>query len=92
MFPEPTELLLTGCSTDLETPQEYEIFVESIKFMERVNTRLRIIMNRPPGDRMNGRYRQALADLENVLVFKHERSRFFLGKDYSDILHSIRNT
>ena len=37
---------------DLETPQEYETSVESIPFRERVYIRVRIMMNRHRGDRM----------------------------------------
>ena len=38
---------------DLESPQEHEISAESVPFMERVQTRLRIMMNRHRGERMD---------------------------------------
>ena len=39
---------------DLETSREYNLLsAESVSFKERVNTRLRIMLNRLPRDKMN---------------------------------------
>ena len=67
---------------DLETPQEYETSVESIPLMERVHTRLRIMMNRHPGDRMEDLDKHSL--MWGMFVSRTMNATVFLGEDFLD--------
>ena len=67
---------------DLETPQEYETSVESIPLMERVHTRLRIMMNRHPGDRMEDLDKHSL--MWWMFVSRTMNATVFLGEDFLD--------
>ena len=60
---------------DLETSREYNLLsAESVSFKERVNTRLRIMLNRLPGDKMDDIDKHCL--IWEISVFNNERCRF----------------
>ena len=62
----------------------------SISFKEKVDEMLRIILNRPPGDKMEGFDKNAL--VWGIFMPSSLPAANFLEKDYSENLLSIRNT
>ena len=75
---------------DLETSREYNLSAESVSLMERVNTRLRMMMNRLPGDRMDDLDKHSLKRC--MLKSSSINAAVCLGKYLPGNLHSIRNT
>ena len=77
--------------TDLEAIEECNILsAASISFRERVNERLRAILNRFPGDVMEGIDKHFLT--WGMFTTSSMRAAIFLGQDYSENLHAVRNT
>ena len=66
--------------TDLDSPQEHEPSVESIPFKERVYARLRIMMNRHLGDRMDDLDKNSL--IWEMFMSSTMNAAVFLVKGY----------
>ena len=73
----------------LEKKEECNFSARSISFKEKVDERLRITLNRPPGDKMERIVRNFL--LWRIFVTSSLHATICLGKEYSENLHSIRN-
>ena len=74
---------------DLETSRGYNILsAESVSFRKRVETRLRVMLNRPPGDKMEDIDKHCLS--WRIFLSSSMNAVCFFGRDYSEILHSIR--
>ena len=75
----------------LETKEECDILsARSISFKEKVNEGLRIILNRLPGKEMKGIDKNSL--IWRIFTTSSLHAAIFLGKEYSENLHSTRNT
>ena len=70
----------------LETKEECGILsARSISFIEKVDERLRIVLNCPPGEEMKGIDENSLVWRIFMTSFMH--AAIFLGKGYSENLH-----
>ena len=70
---------------DLQVPREYNLLsAESVSFRERVNTRLRMMLNRPPGIEKH-------FFIWRVFMCSSMKAAVFLQRDYSEDLHFITN-
>ena len=68
----------------------YRIHSARISFKEQVDERLRIFLNRPPGDKIEGIVKNSL--IWRIFMTSSLHAAIFLGKGYSENLRSIRNT
>ena len=74
---------------DVETSRGYNLLsAESVSFRKRVETRLRVMLNCPPGDKMEDIDKHCL--IWRIFLSSSMNAAVFLGRDYSEILHSIR--
>ena len=79
--------------SDLETKEECNrLSARSISFKEKVDGRLRIILNCLPGKEMKGIDKNSLIWCFFMTSSMHAAILFFFGKDHSENLHSIRKT
>ena len=74
---------------DSDTATESNFSLKSRSFLHRLNDRLRKMLDHSKD--ANARHRQAFYNLVNVYVFNIGAS-VFMGKNSSEILHSIKNT
>ena len=76
---------------DLEAAEECNIpFAASISFREKVNERVRAVLNRRPGTEMEEIEKHSL--LWGLFLTSSMHAPIFLGKGYSENLRSVRNT
>ena len=74
---------------DLEATAECNIlFAESILFREKVNERVRAILNRSPGNELVDKHSLTCG----LFMTSSMHAAIFLGKDYTENLHSVRST
>ena len=75
----------------VETKEECDILsAHSISFKEKVDERLRIILNRSIGDKMEGI--DLNLNILGIFMTSSMHAAVFLGGNYSENLHSIRNS
>ena len=74
----------------LETKECDILCARSISFKEKVDERLRLILNRLPGDEMKGIDKNSL--IWGIFTTSSLHAAIFLGREYSENLHSTRNT
>ena len=74
---------------DLQVPRECNLSAESVSFRERVDTRLRMMLNRPPVDEMNDIDKHSF--ILGIFMSSSMKVAVFLQRDYSEDLHFIRN-
>ena len=67
----------------LTPPQNRNLSLKSRLFLNRVNDRLRKMLNRSPQD-------PVLGDIGSICI--HGKESVFMGKNYSENFHSIKNT
>ena len=90
VYPVPTTKSWDAGS-GLETKEDCDIlFPLPISFREKVDERLRVVLNRPPGDEKEGIDKNSLIWV--IFMTSSVHATIFLGKDHSENLHSIRNT
>ena len=73
-----------------DTAAESNFSVKSRSFLNRVNDRLRKMLNRSPEDPMQDIDKRFM--IWRMLMSSTVNASVFMGKNYSDNLHSIKNT
>ena len=73
-----------------DTAAESDLSVKSRSFLNRVNDRLRKMLNRSPEDPMQDIDKRSM--IWRMLMSWTVNASVFMGKNYSDNLHSIKNT
>ena len=74
---------------DSDTAAESNFSLKSCSFLNRVNDRLRKMLNRSPEDSMQGIDKRSL--IWGMFMSSTVEASVFMGKNYSDNLHSIKN-
>ena len=75
---------------DSDTATESYLSLQSRSFLHRVNARLRKMLNRSPEDSMQDIDKRSL--IWWMFISSTVDASVFMGKNYSDSLHSIKNT
>ena len=75
---------------DSDTATESNLSLRSRSFLNRVNDRLRKMLDRSPEDAMQDIDKRSM--IWGMSVSSTLEAFVFMGKNYSDILHSIKNT
>ena len=75
---------------DSDTATESNLFVRSRSFLNRVNDRLRKMLDRSPEDAMQDIDKRSM--IWGMFMSSTLEASVFMGKNYSDNLHSINNT
>ena len=78
------------CSKQSDTVAESDLSLKSRSFMNRVNDRLRKMLNRFPEDSMLDIDKRSM--IWWMFMSSTVEASVFMGKNYSDNLHSIKNT
>ena len=76
--------------TDFDTVTESNLSLKSRSFLNRVNDRLRKMLNRSPEDSMQDIDKRSM--IWGMFMSSTFEASVFMGKNYSDNLHSIINT
>ena len=82
--------LVIDIDVDSDTAAESDLSLKSRSFLNRVNDRLRKMLNRSPEDSMHDIDTRSM--IWWMLMSSTLEASVFMGKNYSDNLHSIRNT
>ena len=75
---------------DSDTAAESDLSLKTRSFLKRVNDRLRKMLNRSPEDSMQDIDKRSM--IWGMFMSSTVESSVFMGKNYSDNLHSIKNT
>ena len=75
---------------DSDTATEPDLPLKSRSFLNRGNDRLRKMLNRSPVDSMQDIDKRSL--IWGMFISSTVEASVFMGKNYSDNLHSIKNT
>ena len=75
---------------DSDTATESNLSLKSRSFLHRVNDRLRKILDRPSKDAIKDIDKRSL--IWRMFMSSTLEASVLLGKNYSEILHSIKNT
>ena len=75
---------------DSDTATESNLSLRSRSFLNRVNDRLRKMLDRSPEDAMQDIVKRSM--IWGMFMSSTREASVFMGKNYSDILHSIKNT
>ena len=75
---------------DSDTAAESDLSLKSRSFLHRVNNRLRKMLNRSPEDSMQDIDKRSV--IWGMFMPSTVEASVFMGKNYSDNLHSIKNT
>ena len=75
---------------DSDTTAESNLSLKSRSFLKRVNDRLRKMLNRSPQDSMQDIDKRSM--IWGMFMSSTLEASVFVGKNYSDNLHSIKNT
>ena len=75
---------------DSDTATESNLSLRSRSFLNRVNDRLRKMLDRSPEDSMQDMVKRSM--IWRMLMSSTVEASVLIGKNYSDNLHSIRNT
>ena len=75
---------------DSDTTTESNLSQRSRSFLNRVNGRLRKMLDRSPGDAMQDIDKRSM--IWRMFMSSTLEASVFMGKNYSDNLHSIKNT
>ena len=82
--------LVIDIDMDSDTATESDLSLKSRSFLNRVNDRLRKMLNRSPEDSMQDIDKRSM--ICGLFVSSTVESSVFMGKNYSDNIHSIENT
>ena len=75
---------------DSDTAAESDLSLKSLSFLNRVNDRLRKMLNHSPEDSMQDIDKRSM--IWRMFMSSTLEASVFMGKSYSDNLHSIKNT
>ena len=75
---------------DSDTAAESDLSVKSSSFLNRVNDRLRKMLNRSPEDSMQDIDKRSM--IWEMFMSSTVEASVFTGKNYPESLHSIKNT
>ena len=75
---------------DSDTAAESDLSLKSLSFLNRVNDRLRKMLNHSPEDSMQDIDKRFM--IWGMFTSSTLEASVFMGKSYSDNLHSIKNT
>ena len=75
---------------DSDTAAESNLSIKSHSFLNRVNDRLRKMLNRSPEDSVQDIDKRSM--ILGLFMTSTVEASVFMGKNYSDNLHSIKNT
>ena len=82
--------LVVDIDMDSDTAAESDLSLKSRSFLNRVNDRLRKMLNRSPQDSMHEIDKRSL--ICGMFMSSTVEASVFMRKNYSEILHSIKNT
>ena len=82
--------LVIDIDIDSNIATESDLSVKSRSFLDRVNDRLRKMLNRSPEDSMQNIDKRSM--IWGMLMSSTVEASVFMGKNYSDNLHSIKST
>ena len=75
---------------DSDTAAESDLSLKPRSFLNRVNDRLRKMLNLSPEDSMRDIDKRSM--IWRMLMSSTSEASVFMGKNYSDNLHSVKNT
>ena len=75
---------------DSDTATESNLALRSRSFLNRLNDRLRKVLGRSPEDAMQDIDKRSM--IWGMFMSSTLEASVFMGKNYSDIWHSIKNT
>ena len=82
--------LVIDIDMDSDTAAESDLSLKSRSFLNRVNDRLRKMLNRSPEDSMQDIDKRSM--IWGMFMSSTVEASVFMGKNYSDNSHSIKNT
>ena len=85
-----SDKLVIDIDMDSDTAAEPDLSLKSRSFLHRVNNRLRKMLNRSPEDSMQDIDKRSM--IWGMFMPSTVEASVFMGKNYSDNLHSIKNT
>ena len=88
--PKMTNKFVVDDDMDSDTAAESDLSLKSRSFLNRVNDRLRKMLNRSPEDLMQDIDKRSM--IWGMFMSSTLEASVFMGKNYSDNLHSIKNT